>query len=127
MTLDQDLAITEHTDVVHQLDVAKLTIEVLKNDIRIIAEALKSEAGDRGWCEDYRAFVDDVNARCSDAHLQPCWARWRIEYKVVIEATTDAIENATEQLRGDLQVSELEPGDIHRVDVTLNSRERVEG
>ena len=109
-----------------RLDAALLNIEVLKNDIRIIANALKYEAEGRGWCSEYKDFVDTVNNRCSDAHLLPCANRYLLRYTVEVEVSADDVEEAERQVCGELQVDEIEAGQLRRAQVSQLSRERVE-
>ncbi len=126
--LDVDRRDEEITRLHNENVAALLTIAALKNDLEIIGKELKQEAEARGWCSDYRAFVESVNAQCSDAHLLPCSQRWRIEYVVRVEVSAEDNEAIEQQLYGELQLAdhELEAGTLHRCDVTLTSRTRVD-
>lgn len=109
-----------------QLDAALLTISALKGDLTIIASELVREAAERGWCSDYRYFVENVNQKCSDAHLQPCRARWQLNYQVTVEVTSEDLDATEQQVYGELQLTELEAGELHNCHVSLTSRNRVE-
>lgn len=109
-----------------QLDAALLTIEVLKKDLVTIGTALKAEAEERGWCSDYRYFVENVNQKCSGPWLQPCTARWQLRYEVTVEVTSEALDDTEQDIYGTLNFDELEAGTLHRVNVSLVNRQRVD-
>lgn len=116
----------ERDDLQSQLDAAVLTIEVLKRDLMIIGAALKAEAEERGWCSDYRYFVENVNRQCSGPHLQPCTARWELRYQVTVDVTSQDLDATEQQVYGELNIDELEAGTLHRVNVSLVNRQRVD-
>jgi hypothetical protein len=68
----------------------KRTVRLL-SDIGIIAEALRNEAENREWCDEYNQFCDKVNSKTEEHHLLSL----EQEYEVEVEVTATVITRAT--------------------------------
>jgi hypothetical protein len=62
----------------------------LISDLGIIAEALRNEAENREWCDEYNEFCDTVNSKTEEHPLIPLEQEYEVEVEVTATVTTRA-------------------------------------
>lgn len=95
------------TPVDHALRVMarqRLAIAHLVSDGEHIASALRDEAEQREWCDEYEAFVRRVNVGLQEMTLLPCRRKQSIELRVYVDVicAEDDLEDERQRLRADL-------------------------
>lgn len=66
---------------------AERALAKAREDITKMAEALKQEAVDRGWCSEYEDFIERVNPTLSEPRFEPR----RKTYEVIVEVRLDYV------------------------------------
>jgi uncharacterized protein YciU (UPF0263 family) len=101
-------------------------IQTLTRDIEIIADELRSEAVARDWCSDYGNYVDNVNARTSQAWLKHCEFTYNMSFYVTVAVTLGgSSDDAVEDVRAQLENIGLSDGELDSIDVQLRGVDRA--
>lgn len=85
------------------LGVARERNLTLRNDLKIIADALLEEAQEREWCSEYDSYVDRVNARTSEPWLQRCARQWAATFTVTVNFTAHVQSDGISAISDHLQ------------------------
>src|SRR5262245_21739090 len=103
-----------------QLDGCQRARERLAADCRVIATALREEAEEREWCDEYEGFITKVNPTLSQAWLQApernfTWTfvvsiegRSRSDEKTVRAALEETLSQAGDYCQGDITVDDVQ-------------------
>jgi hypothetical protein len=75
----------ESSNKVEQL---RRTVVLLEQDAEIISDDLLEEAVNRGWCQEYNQFCEEVNSKLSMLALQPQESEYEVEVEVQAEVNT---------------------------------------
>jgi hypothetical protein len=63
----------------------RTAVEYRENDLKIIAEALRDEAVNRDWCDEFAQFVDAVNDRTQGEWLQKANVEYLVRFRVTVK------------------------------------------
>lgn len=96
-SLTPDEMITYLTDELAEVcadsEIRRKRSQNLYDDIAIIAERLRDEAENRGWCQEYNDLCEDLNSIMSDSHMLPLTQEYEVD--IEIEATVKTVRTVT--------------------------------
>lgn len=70
--------------------------QVVMNDIRMIAAALRSEAMERDWCSAYGDFVEEWNGQLSQPWLEHCMMTRVMVFEVSVEIECRTVTDSSD-------------------------------
>jgi hypothetical protein len=99
----------------------------LRADISTIAEGLRDEAIERDWCDEYGRFVDNMNGRTSEPHLQRCSFTFEASFQVNVRFTLDGrdYDDALSEMHSYIEGFSLDDGELDSVDVEVHGVSRT--
>ena len=75
------------------IDSLRKTLEDYRADAKLISDRLISEANDRGWCDLYNEFVEEVNDRTKYIKLETLEQEYTVKMDLTLEITTSVSVN----------------------------------
>jgi len=79
-----------------QLDEQVQRNQVLINDLRTMAGALRDEAISRDWCSQYGNFVDEWNAQMSMPWLEHCVVTRELVFQITVEIECRSVDDSND-------------------------------
>ena len=120
------------------IDSLRKTLEDYRADAKLISDRLISEANDRGWCDLYNEFVEEVNDRTKYIKLETLEQEYTVKMDLTLEITTsvsvnikatseqDAIDMVEEKYsNSDLieEAGDISYWDYDRLDLTVDNHQ----